>query len=238
MKLKRVWFCLLSVCMLAIFVNAMRVNAMHTGFETNEMPSEEKNIFVSNVNISSINKEPVKKTITCFDVNGDQLIAIGQNTSDRKTICVYSNEGAFQYGYTFNCSGDFGVEWDEENLNIYFVRSRVVVSVNPQGEVLGAFEVQNTTENNSYVNHLIYSTKRTMNDNEYFIRNNTGLLDLFASSYSLIVVRDCTGVESIIYDVSSMQQASMMVNIAFICVLVLIVVAVVIWRFIGLKRDN
>ena len=136
MKMSRRYLIILSVFIFILFTNVMKVNAVNTGFKTNQFTSDEKNIFISNINLLTIDEEPVKKTITCFDVNSDQLIAIGQNTSDRKTICIYSNEGVFQYGYTFNCSGDFGVEWDEENLNIYFVRSSVIVSVTPRGEVL------------------------------------------------------------------------------------------------------
>ena len=128
MNMKRSCLFSLSVFMFVIlFANVMKVSAMHTEFKTNELSSEEKNVIISNINILLTDEVPEKNTITCFDVNTNQLIAIGQNTSDRKTICIYSNEGVFQYAYTFNCSGDFGVEWDEENLNIYFVRSRVII---------------------------------------------------------------------------------------------------------------
>ena len=238
MKVKRSCFFLLFVFIFVIFTSAMKVNAMHTGFKTNELSSEEKDMFISNINVLSIDEEPVKKAITCFDVNSNHLIAVGQNSSDRKTICVYSGEGDFQYGYTFNCSGDFGVEWDEENLNIFFVRSSVIVSVTPKGEVLDAFEVQNTIENNSYVNHFIHATKTEIDNYEYYIRNNMGLLNLFAPSYSQIIVKDSTGAESIIYDVSSMQLTKTIVTISLICVFVFVAVAVVIWQFIKLRRGN
>lgn len=238
MKVKRSCFFLLFVFIFVIFTSAMKVNAMHTGFKTNELSSEEKDMFISNINVLSIDEEPVKKAITCFDVNSNHLIAVGQNSSDRKTICVYSGEGDFQYGYTFNCSGDFGVEWDEENLNIFFVRSSVIVSVTPKGEVLDAFEVQNTIENNSYVNHFIHATKTEIDNYEYYIRNNMGLLNLFAPSYSQIIVKDSTGAESIIYDVSSMQLTKTIVTISLICVFVIVAVAVVIWQFIKLRRGN
>ena len=238
MKVKRSCFFLLFVFIFVIFTSAMKVNAMHTGFKTNELSSEEKDMFISNINVLSIDEEPVKKAITCFDVNSNHLIAVGQNSSDRKTICVYSGEGDFQYGYTFNCSGDFVVEWDEENLNIFFVRSSVIVSVTPKGEVLDAFEVQNTIENNSYVNHFIHATKTEIDNYEYYIRNNMGLLNLFAPSYSQIIVKDSTGAESIIYDVSSMQLTKTIVTITLICVFVIVAVAVVIWQFIKLRRGN
>lgn len=234
--MKRVYLFLLSIFILVLFTNVMKVNAVNTGFKTNQLPSEEKNMFISNINILPIDEEPVKKPITCFDVNRNSLIAIGQNTLDKKTICIYSNEGVFQYGYTFNCSGDFGVEWNEENLNIYFIRSSVIVSVTPRGEVLDVFEVQNTIENNSYVNHFIHSTKRTIGNAEYFIENNLGILNLLAPSYSLIIVKDSTGAESVIYDVSSMQLTNMIVTISFVCVFIFVAVAAITWQFIKLRQ--
>lgn len=236
MKMKRGCLFLLSIFMFVLMTNMMEVNAVNTGFKTNQLPSEEKNIFISNINILPIDEEPEKKPLTCFDVKSNQLIAIGQNTSDKKTICVYSNEGVFQYGYTFNCSGDFGIEWDEENLNIYFVRSSVIVSVTPRGEVVDAFGVQNTIENNSYVNHFIHSTKRTIDDAEYFIGNNLGILNLFAPSYSQIIVKDSIGTESVIYDVGSMQLTNMIITISMVSLFVLVAIAAITWQFIKLRR--
>ncbi len=235
---KQIHLFLLFVFLIVVSISTIEVKAMHTGFEIAELPIEKKELFISNINILSIDEEPVKKNIKCFDVNGDQLIAIGQNTSNRKTICVYSNKGVFQYGYTFNCTGDFGVEWDEKNLNIYFVRSSVVVSVSPEGEVLDAFEVENTIDNNSYINNFFHTTKRTIGENEYLIRNNMGLLNFFATSYSQIIVKDSAGFENVIYDVSSTYLTKMIVNISLICVFVLVAITVVLGQFIKLRRGN
>ncbi len=231
MKAKRGYLFLLSIFIFVLLTNVVEVNAVNTGFKTNKLPNDEKNIFISNINLLQIDKEPVKKAITCIDVNSNHLIAIGQNALDRKTICIYSNEGIFQYGYTFNCSGDFGVEWDKENLNIYFVRSSVIVSVTPKGEVLDVSEVQNTIENNSYINKFIHSTKRRIGDTEYFIRNNLGIFNLLAPTYSQIIVKDSNGTESIIYDAGSMQLSNIIVTITIICIFVFAAIAIISRQF-------
>lgn len=238
MKIKQRCLLLLSVFIVIVFTNAIEVNAVHTGFKTSGLSTKEKNTFIFNSNILLIDEEPVKKAITCFDVNSNQLIAIGQNTPDRKIICVYSNEGVFQYGYTFNCSGDFGVEWDEENLNIYFVRSSVIVSVTPNGEILDAFKVPDTIENNSYVNHFIHSTKKTLDNTEYSIENNMGILNLLASSYSQIIIKGPSDAERVIYDVRATQLSNMIVSIVVVGVFVSIVVAGVVWQFIKVRHGN
>ena len=124
------------------------------------------------------------------------------------------------------------------SLNIYFVRSDVIVSVTPKGEVLEALEVQNTIENDSYANRLLYSDKRTVGNDVYFIRNNMGLLNLFATSYSQIIVKDSAGVESIIYDVGSMQNSKMIVSISLICIFVLVAAVAVIRQIVKLRREK
>lgn len=235
MKMRRIYLFLLSVFIFVLSANVMKVNAVNTGFKINQISSEEKNLIISNINILAIDEEPVKKTITCFDVNSNQLIAIGQNTADRKTICIYSNDGFFQYGYTFNCSGDFGVEWDEENLNIYFVRSSVVVSVTPNGEILDVLEIQNSIENNSYVNNSINSTTRIIGNTNYIIGNNLGILNLIAPSYSQIIVKDSTGIERVIYDVGSVQLSNILVTIIIVCILIFGAIAAIARQFVKNK---
>lgn len=237
MNMKRGCLFLLAVFTLVLFANVMKANAVNTGFAISFLPTEEKNMFVSNINILPIDKEPTKKTIACFDVNGNRLIAIGQNTSSRrKTICVYSDKGVFQYGYTFNCSGDFGIEWDEENLNIYFVRSSAIVSVTPSGEVVDAFEDQNTIGNNLYVNNFIHSTKKALGDTEYFIGNDLGILNLFALSYSRVIEKDRDGTESVIYDAGSMQLSNILVTIVIFCAFVSIAAVVIARNLIKINR--
>ncbi|MBR5473491.1 MAG: hypothetical protein IKU82_05845, partial [Clostridia bacterium] len=177
-----------GILILSLFMN-IRIDAlaMNTGFSTENLSEDTKDLFLKNVNLSILYEEPEKSNIECFDVNNSQLIAIGQNRKDRKTICIYSKNGIFQYGYAFNCSGSFGVEWDNENLNIFFVRSSVIASVTPEGEIIDVLLVQDTIENNSYKNHFIDATKRIVDNMEYSMVNNLGLLNFLASSHSKII---------------------------------------------------
>ena len=238
MKMKRSHWFLLSILMFVLFTSVMKAEAVNTGFQTNHLTSEEKNTFISNINILPINQEPTKSTIKCFDVNNNHLIAIGQNASERKTICVYSNEGVFQYGYTFSCNGDFGIEWDGENLNIYFVRSDVIVSVAPNGEVLDVLEVQNTIDNHSSVNHFIHSTQRVIDDKEYVIENNPRIFDWITASYSQVIVKDETGTETTIYDAGSVQLFNVVVAIGIVFAFVMVAVVTIVLQFIKLRRSN
>ncbi len=236
--------CIFILCtfLIILFAGASVVYAagsMNTGFETNQLSQEEIDSFVSNVDLSLLTKEPPKETINCFDVNYKHFIAIGQQSSDtRRTVCVYSNEGVFQYGYTFDSYGDFGVEWDEDNLNIYFYRSDKIISVSPTGEIVDALEVLNNLQNNSYINHFIHSTKRKIGDTEYLIKNNLGVLNLFAASYSKLIVKNSAGAEVVIYDVESMLRFRLIAIITIVCAVVSIFIVGIVRRFIKSRRGN
>lgn len=83
-------------------------------------------------------------------------------------------------------------------------------------------EVQNTIENNSYVNNFINSSKKNVDGTEYSIRNNLGILKWLALSYSQVIVKDGTGTENVIYDVSSMQLFKIITIITIVCLVVLL----------------
>ena len=164
------------------------------------------------------------------------MIAIGQDGIEEKVLRVYSSDGEFQYGYTFNCTQSFGVEWDGQDINIYFVRSDVLLTVNKEGEIIDIVKVQNTTENNTYSNYMLCSTERTSGDTKYTIRNDMGFLNAFSSSYSQLIVTKSTGEEIILYDVNSDQLTKTLTVFILAVIFFLLAVGVIPWQFIRLKR--
>lgn len=228
MKFKRIHLLVSLVLLVVIFTSAIEVNALNTGFSTEELSEEKKTTFISNIDVLPLGAEPERKSILCFDVNEQGMIAIGQKDSQRKEICVYSSQGEFLYGYAFNCTQSFGVEWDEQHINVYFVRSDVIISLDLDGNILDIKSVQDTLDNNSYTNSLLYSTTRTVGDTTYLIRNDMGILNLIAVSYSQVVLIDANGEKRIIYDVNSQQLFKTLVIlvaiIVFVCIAVIGVV--------------
>ena len=228
MKIKKACLFILFAFMLIASSITIKVNAVNTGFQTDEISIDRKNSFLSSINISVISEEPPKKDFTCFAVSSDHLIAIAQNTfnSSKQTVCIYSNEGVFQYGYTFDCLGFYELEWDRENLNIYFIRGNFLVSVTPSGEVLDVLKVrEKEVENRKYSNEVLGSVKRTVDGTEYSIKNDMGILRICSlSSFSKIIVKDSNGNESIIYDVNSMLFKKAIIILSIFSILVPIAV--------------
>lgn len=230
--------CFFTVLLLLILLinGGIVALAMNTGFSTEALSEKDKDTFLTNVNISVLRYEPSKKTIECFDVNENGLIAIGCDSSDNKTIGVYSSDGVFQYGYKFKYNGSFGVEWDGDSIIVYFVRSDVAAAVNPEGKVENILGIQNTIENNSYWNHFVFSTKRKVGDIEYVLRNDMGVFNVFASSYSQLVVTNSNGEESVIYDVNATHLLNIIVVFVGILLLGCLVAFGVVREFMKQKQ--
>lgn len=236
--MKRIRYIFIAILLLILLAaGGAEILAVNTGFSTEPLSEDDINTLLKNVSISMLTDEPSKKAIKCFSVNEDGLIAIGYGSSENKTVCIYTNDGVFKYGYSFKCSGSFGIELDKSVLNIYLVRSDVAIAVNSAGEVEGVLKIQNTSENNAYWNNCVFSTKREIGDTEYFLKNDMGIFNLFASSYSQLIVTDKNGEESIIYDVNSAQISNMAVATGAI-VLICLAGAVAVWHFIKQKRDS
>lgn len=233
----------LNRCFVIIFLLFIQMNsvteilAMNTGFSTDYLTDKDKSVFFNNVNISLVSEEPIKRAIECFDVNEDGMIALGQKASDEKVLCVYSQDGSFEYGYTFNCSGTFGVEWNNDDINIYFTRSDVIITVNRTGEITDILKVQNTTENNYYLNHFIYSSNRIQNNVKYTLKNDIGILNIFTSSYSQLIVTKTNGEEFVLYDVNSSQFTNVLAIFIVFVIFLLVAIILIIRQFIILRRN-
>lgn len=232
------FFCIILLLLFLLIVGTVEVPAMNTGFSTESLSRDEIETFLKNVNISMLAEEPPKKPIECFDVNENEVIAIGCSNSENKTVGIYTSDGSFQYGYSFECSGSFGIELHEDTLMIYFVRSDVAISVDSTGEVKSILKIQNTSENNSYWNDTVFFTKREVGGNTYTIKNNMGIFNVFASSYSQLIATNVNGEEIVIYDVSSTQFLNALAVFIGVLVFICLVLIFVILQFINLKRDT
>ena len=223
--MKNIRYILQSLVILLFMVGAgIDVFAMDTGFTTEPMSKEDIDTFLKNTNITLLSDEPPKKAIDCFDVNDGGLVAIGFGDNSNKKVCIYTNDGIFQYGYSFECSGKFGIELNKNILNIYYVRSDVAVAVNPQGEIESVQSIQNTTKNNSYWNHSVYLNRRKIGKTEYVLQNDMGLLNAFASSYSQLVIIEANGKTRMIYDVNSEQFARMLFSVILVLLFTCVVI--------------
>ena len=212
---------------LLLFMNFLRVSAMNTGFSTTAVNEKEQETFWNNLELSLLTDEVRGGKIKCFDVDAEGRVAIGLTGPRGKYISVYDSDGAFQYGYSFDCGQDYGVQWDGTNLLLYFVRSDMAVSLDESGQKTELRAIEQTIENNSYWNHVVFSDVKTVGEVKYEMRNRMGPLNLFASSYSQLVKTDGNGDETILYDVSRRQLLQTVAGILAVLAFLTIAIATI-----------
>lgn len=230
-----------KIILLMIFLLSFKIDilAMNTGLSTEEMESDKVESILSHINLSVLSLEPVKDAIDCFDVNEKGMIAIGTSDSEKKTICIYSSDGIFQYGYRFNSYGSFGIKWEEDNIIIYFVRGDFLVEVDTNGIIEKVLDVSDTLENGSYRRNSIFATKREVGDSKYVLKNDMGILNLFASTYSQLVITNNKGETEIFYDVNATELPKMIVTVIGVIVFAGSVIVILIRQtIIGVKNYN
>lgn len=226
MKTKRFVVALL-IFSLVMWCGSVSALAMNTGFSTQEMNADDEQMFLSNIDLSVVKEKPEITSMLCFDVNNNGLIAIGSRGATKQYVSVFSSDGVFMYGYTFYCSGSFGVAWDNNNIIIYFVRSDVAALFDQTGTNLELKKIEDTIDNNSYWNHSVFSTRRNSENCEYILQNNFGLLNVFSTSYSQLVKIDPQGAKTTVVDVSQTGKTKavvfLIITLAFIVMVALII---------------
>lgn len=217
MKTKRLLISILCVFTIIFLSTCIEVLATTTGFSTEPIPDKDKETFLINIKLSRFQIEPERKPLDCFDVNENKMFAVGYSRHERKTVCVYSKKVDFMYGYEFECSGDFGVELKDNNtLSIYFVRSHVALDIDEKGEIESVSKILDTTDNNSYWNNNVSTSKRKVGDTLYQLKNDMGIFNIFATSYSRLSALNENGEETILYDSGTNYLSFIIKTIIFI----------------------
>lgn len=163
-------FFIMLMCMLAI---QNKTYAMNTGFTTREAPLEKAENFRKAVDLKVVNEIDQNSEIICFDINEDGLVAIGLDGNfDRKEVGIYSSEGVFLYGYSFNSSGTYGLEWDKENIVLSFRRGDIAGVFNKAGECLEVRYIIYNEENTSYWEEIYNKDEIKYGEDRFILENS------------------------------------------------------------------
>lgn len=160
-----------------------------------ELSDEIRDSLLEAIQLKKIALNNCKQKIACFDVNQNEDIAIGFDEMDEKIIAVFTSEGLYKYGYSFKTYGSFYVEWEDENLWIYFVRGDEGILLDKNANCIKCVELIDSYGSDSYWRKLAYG-RREMNGNTYLLKQK------MEEHYNKLVKINSDGKELVLYDVS------------------------------------
>jgi len=224
-----------------LFFFRLDILAITNELETESFNQSREDEVLSYTKISLLTEEAEKWPIECFDVSENGMIVLGLSDtrfhSSHNCLYVYSSDGVFQYGYSFEDDGSFYVEWNQDNIEIYLARSDIIVILNPKEQTQSAVQIKDVTESSHYINQVLRLRERQVGDTKYIIQNDMGVLNLIASSYSQMLV--VNGEETImIYDVNSNAITRVIIKIVTVCLMVCVVILGLLIQCLYLWRNK
>ena len=201
-----------------VLLGAIAVSA--AGFEFLPDPVSDQKRILENRGFTLLAEPPRKFPIECFDVNEDGLIAIGTQKGETKIVSIYDPDGVFQYGFTCQDTGDFGLQWEKDEILFYSVRSDLAFRVSPAGDVKEIQKIANTIENNAHWHHVVFADERIVGSDRYYLKDDMGILNYLGSSHAQLAVVHADSTEQILYDVNSelLVQRCVVIVFVFLCI--------------------
>ena len=201
---------LLIAFFVLLFNCTAHVYGIDLGVETETLSQEKKETLFASSDIKLLTEEGIRRSVACFDVNEDGLVAIGFDVSPRPQVYLYDSNGQFLYGYEFECMGSYGIKLIGNNLAIYFVRSDYIEIYDAEGNGIDAMRVPNTEANRAWKSDMIDPVEIEVNGNTYSLERDIGLI---MRSYSRLVRLDEQGNRTVLYDVSVRHNIGVVIGV-------------------------
>lgn len=197
--IKRVFATMLVFVSFILFSGMTKdVSAASGSMQITPDTEERRESFPERYSLTLLAEEPKVMPIRCFDVREDGCIVLGFYKAEEGTICVYSSEQEFMFGYTFSCAGDFNVFWEQDYICIFFVRSEVIAKLNRDGNCVALGSPVKTDAFYDLQEHFDSPVKQ-LGDVTYCLENDW----IIGSDFCRLKVTNPDGSESVFYDASS-----------------------------------
>ncbi len=224
--MKNIKFLFFTIIILVVIFPINVFAAEQTGLQTSEINKNDLEKYKERYSVSLIDERPENLAIRCFDVSKSGLVAIGNEKGSESIIQVYDNNFNFIYGFTFEYEGSYNIEWRDEYISIYYIRSDIAVTYNEKAEIISIEAVDNTADNDIYLSTVLRDSEREIGGVKYKVKNDMGILNFFIgqSSYSQLVKIDNLGNEIILYDYNSFLLIKTIIVFLFIIIFVSFVI--------------
>lgn len=202
------------------------------------LTDEQKQHIIQENKLSYLKKEPEKDALKRIDVNekGEILCTLESWNSPWRTVCVYSDEGVFRFGYRFYETGEFGACWQGDDILLFSSHSYIAMLMDRQGHYKDIRALTYSSENSVYMGVPV-KTEFSANGDTYTLKSRYSILRL-SNTYSQIVKTSENGEQRVIYDASNRQEKSVLLIVLAVVIIVTAAVVGVVVTFVRLKKGK
>ncbi len=188
------------------------------GFETTVLSENEKSRILSNIDLRKnqtvVTLDSVKSPLVSFDVSENETLLLGFGSHQ---IAVVLNGHVLSYFEFAEGGGDYYVQWQNDNILLYLVRSSVIAEVSQDGQLIDMIRADDKSiHNNSLWTELANRHRITVNGISYSMSNERGILNLFLPSFRKLIKTDADGNSTVLFDVGSLLSARRIITLVFI----------------------
>ena len=227
MNMRNVKLFCLAIVLLLVGEFALVANATPIEFETTTYSDSQIQKILENINLQAVYEDSGRSAIQCFDVhaNGKYALAFGKGGKCR--IYVYDPNGVFLYGFRFDSTGAYSIQFRGDLLEIYLVRGDTIVTVDNRAECVEIRKVLATEQNTMNVRSLFDCSTKEMGGKIYELERDIAIGD----SYSRFVVIQEDGEKTVLLDLSAENTAKQLLLVASLLLFFVIAVA-------GIRKKN
>lgn len=223
MRLLKLVICIIMVMLVAVS-STIPACAFDTGYVISELTEEEREERMDFYQFTSVDEIPALP-FDCYAVNDNGLIAVSSNEFFHNVgyLGIYNSDGELERGYTFYAASSIYLEWAGEILNVYSVRSGIIMALDENGTIIDIAEVPTgVSENYSYETNYIKASEKKVGDEKFVAYNVFGKRPLSDLPRYKLVHIDADGNENVVYDAGGIQVSLGMVALIFFVIMGLI----------------
>lgn len=232
--------CFVTVCVISLFLLFGGLNVYATTnyeFETTDLSENEVNQIWQNINLRKSSDlkslDSIELPIVSFDVSKDGIILLGF----KENKIAISNSNNVLTLFEFDNDGSFYVQWNDGNILLMLVRGSIVIEFSQDGQLINMVKTDDSSvKNNSLWNQIAKRKSVNIGQASYYVKNDMGMFNFLASSYSQLITEDSQGNQTILYDVNNTQMTKTIVAFFAVIVFATVVVLMILVQFVKFRK--
>lgn len=196
--MRRVFVLCLLVVLLLFSVTAVATADTEYSITTYSALEDVKLNVEKSLDLTLVREDLSANGIRHFDVSPEGKIALGFGQGMNSRICVFDQNGVFQYSYEFSCEEGWAIDFQGENVGIYLARGELIAVYDSEGTCVDVLRIYNTRQNMDATRRIYYRTRKQVSQKQYYLDRDINL----GQSYSRLIRIDESGNTKILYDAS------------------------------------